>query len=76
MAEQKGATGKTTARKSERVGASYPETHFNNPLNAGIDEWYEDGNTSKTLESPTANTIEHVGLPLHKGRYDKYYEGK
>ena len=76
MAEQKGKTGKTNASHSERFGASYPVSHLNNPFNDGIDEMYEEGNTSKTLDSPTRNTIGHAGLPLNKTRYDKYWDGK
>ncbi len=76
MAEQKGERGNTTGKKGARVGSSYPDSHYNNPFNDGIDELYEEGNTSKTLDSPTANTIDHAGLPLHKKRYDGYWEGK
>lgn len=63
-------------RESERVGAHYPESHYENPLNVGIDKWYNEGDDKRTLESPSENTIGHVGLPLHKGSYEKYWEGK
>jgi hypothetical protein len=63
-------------RESERVGAHYPESHYENPFNDGIDKWYAEGEDKRTLESPSENTIGHVGLPLRKGTYDKYYEGK
>lgn len=74
--ETKGKVGATDARKSERVGQSYPDSHYNNPLNDGIDRWYDEGDGRKTLVSPTRNTVDHVGLPLHKGTYEKLYEGK
>ena len=75
MAEQKGKAGKTDASKGERVGSSYPTHLYDNPLNAN-DELYEPGNTNKTLDGLSKNTIDHAGLPLRKGAYDKYYEGK
>ena len=73
--EERGRSGKTTASHSERFGTSYPSALLNNPFNAN-DEMYEEGNTSKTLDSPTKNTIDHCGLPLRKGNaYDKNWEG-
>lgn len=74
--ERRGSKGGGAIRKGERVGPDYPESHYENPLNVGIDRWYEEGADRKTLESPTANTIDHVGLPLRKGSYDKLWEGK
>lgn len=75
MANEK-KKGGGAVRKSERVGPDYPETHFENPLNDGIDHWYAEGEDKRTLESPSKNTIAHVELPLIKGRYDKLWEGR
>lgn len=74
--ESKAQPGMTAARKSERVGSSYPEERYNNPLNAGIDHWYDDGDGKKSLVSPSRNTVDHAGVPLIKGRYEKLFEGK
>lgn len=74
--ETKGHVGATNAKKSERVGSSYPDSHYNNPLNDGIDAWYDEGDGRKSLVSPTRNTIDHGGLPLRKGGYEKLWDGK
>ena len=63
-------------RESERVGSHYPESHYENPFNDGIDKWYAEGDDKRTLESPSANTIGHVGLKMDKGRDDKDCDGK
>jgi hypothetical protein len=40
-------------RKSAVVGPNYPESHYENPWNAGIDEVYGKGD-DKTLLGPTS----------------------
>jgi hypothetical protein len=73
MAESKGKPGKTSDARA-RFGAASGDL-LNNPFNAN-DELYEPGNTSKTLEGLSKNTIDHAGLPLRKGAYDKLWDGK
>ena len=73
MATGKGKSGKTSDAR-ERFGAASGDL-LNNPLNAN-DELYEPGNTNKTLDGLSKNTIDHAGLPLDKKSYDKYWEGR
>ena len=73
MAEQKGKSGKTSDARA-RFGAASGDL-LNNPFNAN-DELYEPGNTNKTLDGLSRNTIDHAGLPLNKRAYDEYWEGK
>lgn len=75
MSVKRGRPGSSGVRHGRDVGPDYPETNFRNPWNAGIDAEYNPGDEGKCLSSPTANTIEGGGVPLH-GDYDKYWEGK
>ncbi len=75
MSVKRGRPGSPSVRKGKAVGPDYPETNFTNPWNAGIDSEYNAGDEGKTLSSPTANTIEGGGVPLH-GNYDEYWKGK
>lgn len=77
MSVKRSRPGSTTAvRTGKHVGPDYPESHFRNPVNAGIEHEYEMGADNKTLESPNENTVTGAGLPLHKNGYDKLWEGK
>ena len=71
--EERGRSGKTSDAR-ERFGAASGDL-LNNPFNAN-DELYEPGNTNKTLDGLSKNTIDHAGLSLNKTRYDDLWEGK
>jgi len=43
-------------RESERVGAHYPESHYENPFNDGIDHWYAEGEDKLVGEATAALT--------------------
>jgi hypothetical protein len=76
VANERSRPGNRNVRKGKRVGPDYPEELFSNPLNAEIETWYDQGEDNKALVSPNHETVTGVGLPLHKGKYVKYFEGK
>lgn len=76
MAMKRGRPGSSQVRTGKRVGPDYPAEDFRNPFNAGEERMYDAGDGKRTLVSPTENTVTGADQPLHKGKYDRYWEGK
>lgn len=74
MSIKRSRPGNPTVRKGGAVGPDYPEAHYVNPFNMGIESDY--GNEhDKTLYSPNGEMITGAGLPLHDN-YAELFEGK
>lgn len=64
MAMKRGRPGNPKVRSGKSVGPDYPETKWENPFNAGVDEEYEPNNDARTLRSPTATTVGGADLSI------------
>ncbi len=74
MSVQRSRPGNPGVRSGKSVGPDYPENHWDNPINMGIDSHYG-SEDHKTIHSPTANTFEGGGIPLHDN-YNELWKGK
>jgi len=74
MSVKRGRPGAEKVRRSKNVGPDYPEDRFTNPVDSGMSTSYGD-HDSKTVFSDNSTTFEGGGAPLHKGGYDRLWDG-
>lgn len=72
----RGRPGSPGVKHGRAVGPSYPDGKFNNPVNADIDFPFGDARDDKAMQSEAGLQFEGGGAPMHKGQYDKFWEGR
>jgi hypothetical protein len=70
MSAPRSRPGNASVRKGPTVGPDYPESHYDNPWNRGIDS-YSGSTDSYSLDSPTS-TPDAMGIK-RDGDYDRHW---